>query len=300
MRTVTVLMSTYNGEKYLKMQIDSILAQKDVDVKLLVRDDGSKDSTQDILKEYAKDRKLTWYSGENLRSAKSFMDLIQKADDCEYYAFSDQDDFWLPNKLSSAVNILDKQNINQPALYYSVTTLVDEDLNKIEQHQESRKFIEFRYAVVSSNATGCTMCFNKALKDMINLYTPEYKIMHDGWLHKVCLAVGGYAFYDTNSYIYYRQHGNNVIGGTTTPLKRWKRRIKTILEKPCPRSRGVYELLKGYKDYMTIENQEICQQIISYRKSFFKRLQLCLNHNIGSTNKRIDNMYRISVLLGLF
>ena len=84
--TVCVLMSTYNGEKYLEEQIDSILAQKGCKVQLLVRDDGSSDGTIGILQKYHEEGYLEYYTGENLKPAKSFMDLLYNAPKAEYYA----------------------------------------------------------------------------------------------------------------------------------------------------------------------------------------------------------------------
>ena len=92
---VAVLMSSYNGEKYIRPQIDSILAQEgNFELSLFVRDDGSTDKTQAILQEYAQKRKLTWYTGNNLGPARSFMDLLKKCKGFNYYAFADQDDYW--------------------------------------------------------------------------------------------------------------------------------------------------------------------------------------------------------------
>lgn len=299
MYDVQVLMSTYNGEKYLRTQIDSILKQEGVKVHLFVRDDGSSDSTCKILDEYAEEGKLKWYTGDNLRSARSFMNLIKNSDDYDFYAFSDQDDYWLPDKLIQAVNRLTTKN-DVPALYYGATTLVDLELKLLDQDVENRAFVKFNNAVISSNATGCTFCFNKKLRDIINIYQPMYQIMHDGWLHKVCLAVGGYVYYDEKSYIYYRQHGENVVGGTTTPLKRWKRRLDTLKKDPCPRSRGIQELFNGYGKFMSQDNVKICKEICEYKHSLKNRIKLLFDKNIYSTNKRIDRFYRVTVMLGIF
>lgn len=100
---VTVLMSTYDGENFLRDQIESILNQEDVYVHLIVRDDGSKDRTINILEEYQSRGKLEWYSGKNLGSARSFLNLVSKSPDNEYYAFSDQDDVWFSKKLKRAI-----------------------------------------------------------------------------------------------------------------------------------------------------------------------------------------------------
>lgn len=300
MYNVMVLMSTYNGEKFLRDQIESILKQEKVSVKLLVRDDGSSDETQSILKEYEERGKLKWYSGENLKSARSFMDLLKQSEDSDYYAFSDQDDFWLPEKLYQAVKRIESQGKNVPALYYSKTILVDRDLKKINQSREVYRFTTLNSAVISSNATGCTFCFNKKLRDMANIYAPDYQIMHDGWLHKICLALDGYVYFDTNSYIYYRQHDNNVIGGTITPLKRWKRRIKNIKNDRCSRSRAIQELLNGYELYMPEKNYKICFQIANYKTNLYSRFRLLINRDIYSPNRKIDFNYRMAVLLGFF
>ena len=107
-------MSTYNGETYLREQLDSILAQDiqeapiNAYLKILVRDDGSSDGTVGILEDYKRKYPgvVDYYTGENMRTARSFWHLLRNAPDSDYYAFSDQDDFWLSGKLSRAVKIL--------------------------------------------------------------------------------------------------------------------------------------------------------------------------------------------------
>ena len=107
MRKIQILMSVYNGEKYLETQIKSILSQdcerKNIaKVTLLIRDDGSSDNTHEILNKYSKlyPDSIRWYKGENIGVINSFFDLVEHSDEVDYYAFSDQDDYWLPDKLS--------------------------------------------------------------------------------------------------------------------------------------------------------------------------------------------------------
>ena len=103
MEKILVMMSTYNGEKYIREQIDSILHQKDVKVDIVVRDDGSKDNTQNILKNYSsKYKNIKWSQGDNVGPCKSFLELLYSSGEYEYYAFADQDDYWYPNKLKAA------------------------------------------------------------------------------------------------------------------------------------------------------------------------------------------------------
>lgn len=124
---ITVLMSSYNGERYIREQIDSILHQQEVNIKLFVRDDGSTDGTLQILQEYQEAGLLNFYTGKNLKPARSFMQLLKDAPQADYYAFSDQDDYWKPTKLNQAIKRL-KLSTNTPALYFCQTQLADKDL----------------------------------------------------------------------------------------------------------------------------------------------------------------------------
>ena len=114
-------MSTYNGEKYIDEQIDSVLAQKNVRVDLLIRDDGSKDETVRIIKRYCeKFDNIKFYEGPNLKPARSFLNLIETAElNYDYYAFCDQDDVWHEDKLYQAIEKIGKKKDSQkPILYY--------------------------------------------------------------------------------------------------------------------------------------------------------------------------------------
>jgi len=114
MNRILVLMSTYNGEKYLKNQLNTIYEQKNVDVMLFVRDDSSKDSTLQILEEYRKVYgKMIIFKRENIGSARSFYKLVEEAalTDYDYFAFSDQDDIWHPKKLEYAIQKLKERKI---------------------------------------------------------------------------------------------------------------------------------------------------------------------------------------------
>ena len=194
MERVQVLLSAYNGEKYIKKQIESILNQKEVEVSLLIRDDGSSDKTIEIIGKLAdENRNITFYKGENLGPARSFMDLLNKSDEVSYYAFADQDDVWEPKKLISAINKLKEEN--KPELYMSALEIVDEELNPIEIKQVTGNFC-FEGAMIKNFATGCTLVLNKKLRDVIKSYNPTYLIMHDSWITRVCYAIGGNVIID--------------------------------------------------------------------------------------------------------
>ena len=302
MKTIVVLMSTYNGEKYLKVQIDSILAQQGVDTKLMVRDDGSTDSTIQILQEYQSKGLLSYYVGSNLGPAKSFMELLHNAPEADYYAFADQDDYWFPKKLSIAIEKLEKNCLkDNPALYHSGTTLVDEYLN-IKDFTPIYPYYctKFQHVLISFLAIGCTFVFNTPLKNIICKYNPKFQLAHDSWVEQVCRAVGGSVIYDKQSYIYYRQHSKNVSGGTSSIFKKLKKRLNNLISNRCMRSKSVVELMKGYKELMPFENRIICQKILDYKKGWKYKYALIKDKNIRTGQPKLDRSYLMAVLLGIF
>lgn len=140
-----ILLSTYNGEKYLPELLESVLAQKDIYVDILARDDGSTDKTVEILKKY--DR-VKVYGGNNLKPAKSFLNLIWKADiNYDYYALCDQDDVWKEEKIISAVKCI--ENIDKPALYSSAVEVVDKDLTFIRKSFTDNTFKNPLYDILT-------------------------------------------------------------------------------------------------------------------------------------------------------
>ena len=211
---VCILMSTYNGEKYLEEQLESLVRQERVEMRILVRDDGSKDTTCDILNKWQEKGLLTWYTDENKGPAQSFMDLIYKAPEADYYAFCDQDDVWLPDKLKVAIEKLEAlpDIATVPAMYFSTQMLVDADLNELGVNQIDYNFT-FGESLLRNPAGGCTTVLNRVLREELAAYHPDFVSMHDSWAYRVCLAIGGHAVYDPVPHILYRQHGHNVVGG---------------------------------------------------------------------------------------
>ena len=122
---VQVIMSTYNGEKYVQEQIESIFAQKECDISLLIRDDGSTDNTIDIVNELSKKYNIKLIKGNNLKPAKSFLEALRySGEEMDYYAFSDQDDIWNEKKIISAINFIKKYT--EPSLYIGNLCAVNE------------------------------------------------------------------------------------------------------------------------------------------------------------------------------
>ena len=219
MDKIAVLMSTYNGAQFLGEQIDSILSQKNVCVHLFVRDDCSSDSTMDVLTSYADNcSNITVFFGKkNLGPEKSYKKLLKTVllehDKFEYYAYADQDDIWLPNKLNVAVNKL--SGIRKPALYASNQYIYKDDAVVGLRFKQAPNY-SLLYNIHSNSLSGCTMVFNRSLAVIMleKLYPDDYfrfNKMHDTWTALTAGILGIY-IYDPNAYILYRQHGANVVG----------------------------------------------------------------------------------------
>ena len=178
---IAVLMATYNGEKYLEEQIDSILNQViDTDFELIVRDDGSTDNTINILNSYSQKKLLTFTAEQNQGAARSFITLLKNNSGFDYYAFSDQDDVWNPDKLQRGVKAI--ENIQGPALYCSNCELVNADLQNIGRntHRLHPTYTLESILCLAACAQGCTSVFNKELAVLIqNNPIHDSFIMHD-------------------------------------------------------------------------------------------------------------------------
>ena len=300
--SVCVLMSTYNGEKFIQQQLDSLYKQKEIKLSILVRDDGSTDRTQEILEKNKLSGKLDWYTGKNLKPALSFMDLVYKVkSDFDFYAFCDQDDVWLPDKLINAVKQLTNNNNSSPALYYGRPRLVDSDLNPISVKKDIfTRSCTFGSAVINSGCAGCTMVFNKELLRIIKRGKPNYITMHDAWIHKVCAAFNGKILFDDDVHMLYRQHGSNSMGVTLSRTALWKSRLKRIMSKECKRSRMVKSIWKCYSKDLPSANEQIAFEVCNYRKSIRCKIRLLLDKRIHSDSATGHLYYKLEVLLGKF
>lgn len=299
MNKVVVLMSTYNGEKYLRTQLDSILDQRNVNVEILVRDDGSTDSTIEILKEYESKGLLKWYTGENLRPAKSFMNLIINAPDAEYYAFSDQDDVWMESKLINAVDML-KQH-NNASLYYCNALLVDENLNVFGENV--LPFIPNFYSGLSYGkaALGCSMVFNKELMKMLKTKIPENIIMHDAWVTNVCQIIHGNIIRDDRPLFYYRQHSNNQVGGKRDFISTARRKFNFIKKNKNLYLQHWKSLHSLYYTSMDCKTKNEIDTLIHYNDSLINRINIIHNKEILKEKDTTRNIYyRLMFLGGLF
>jgi rhamnosyltransferase len=295
---VLVLMSTYNGEQYLQQQIDSIIAQKNVDVELIVRDDGSTDKTIDILKDYQHKGLLSYYVGENLKPQYSFLHLLSHAPECDYYAFADQDDVWLEDKLSSGIKEISSCG-NQPALYACQTQMTNQYLEKIPT-PHLHPLGTFGESLVYAYASGCTMVFNNALRTIVTSYQPSFVDMHDWWIVSIAAAMKARIVFDHHAHILYRQHSKNVKGLNETKIKEWKQRIQRLLHKQQIRYHSALELHKGYYTLFPQESKDLIDLFIQSKKSFKHRLRLLMDSRYKCGDKKTWVLFKLSILLNTY
>ncbi len=230
---VAILLCTYNGARFLAEQLDSLEKQTHQNWVVIASDDGSTDATLAILQEYqAKwpDGKLVIREGPKKYYPTNFLSLACDQNiraDC--YAFCDQDDVWLPNKIKSALTQIQSIESKIPVLYCSRTTYVNEELQFIGQ---SPLFVfpkTFRNAIVQSIAGGNTMVFNQALKALFENISILNIPSHDWWAYCVVTAVGGEVIYDREPKILYRQHPGALIGGENKTLPARIERVIALL-----------------------------------------------------------------------
>lgn len=269
---INVLMSTYNGGKYVKDQIESILNQQEVDIFLTIRDDGSTDETLDILNTYNCRDNVNVIIGKNIGCGKSFWELLKLSEEAEYYAFCDQDDVWLPQKLSAAIKRLEGES-SIPLLYCTSTIVVDEKLNVINYKESKNEEIKnFNKALVKATAAGCTYVFNIHSMELLKLYELDYDEIHDWAAYKI-ISCFGKVIKSNISHIYYRQHGNNLIGAETNSLRKYFQRIRNIDKNNSIRSGIANKILDTYSN-IPKQNEEVLQLLIQYKSNNASRRKL--------------------------
>ncbi len=295
---VTILMSTYNGERFLNEQIDSILQQEDIETCLFVRDDGSEDKTISMLKQYQKAHVLRFYQGHNLGPAMSFMNLLMEAPATDYYAFSDQDDFWEKDKLSVAIDSLRKYP-DEPALYFGRTQLADKKLNILPSPELAPK-LTFGESLIHEFIPGCTMVLNNKLREIVNTYQPDYIPMHDVWIYSIAQAIGARIIFDPHPHILYRQHADNTIGQGYSIWHEWKRRWKRISSDEQSRSRRANELIRGYSKYIDKERLSLLHSFVDGKQSLLQRLRLLGDKRLRCTNRTTQILFWINILINKY
>lgn len=301
--SVAVLMSTYNGGKFIREQLDSILSQKNVNMTLYIRDDGSSDDTVEIIREYMKSNASIHFMNDNknLRPGASFMKLlmsvVRKEEKYDFYAFADQDDIWLEDKLSAAAVKIGETE--KPVLYCSNQYIYKSGKNEGIRFHENPDLTVVGH-ITNNEIYGCTMVMNYALVKLlsdIKMPTKKYLDLrcHDSWVLHVAM-IAGEVVYDENAYILYRIHENNTIGIVNRSLgERMKRFFKGVTKNN--RQECAEMLLDNFPDTEFPERKYL-EEFAYYRKSLKKRFGLIADRKICKGKKERTLFFVIKVIFG--
>lgn len=261
---VVICMSTYNGDRFLSTQLDSIINQQYSNWKLLIHDDGSNDNTLKIIKNYcAQDRRIVLSdNSQHLGVKKAFLSLTLE-EDADFYMFSDQDDIWTSNKIEILLKEIEKYDTSIPLLIHGDYQTIDTKNQKINGFLSGYNNTDFNSLILKNNVTGCTCLFNRTLRNLveekINNIDYNKMIMHDWWLAILASAFGKVIHIDEKT-VLYRQHEGNVIGAVEQKNKTNIQRLNYIfnlkdsnLRTICIQAAMILQLYKANLDIEQIE-----------------------------------------------
>lgn len=302
---VTVLLAVFSGEKYLREQIESILNQTVSDIKIVIRDDGSTDSSPQIIDNYAQKypEKIFVLSGAPTGSAAANFGEMLKAVDDDYIMFSDQDDVWFPDKVRKTLDLMLKTENGEndiPALVHTNLVVTDSRLKVIsDSFFDYQKIypedLSLNRLLVQNYVTGCTVMINRALKNRA-LPIPEGAAMHDWWLALSASAFGRIAT-ENEPTIYYRQHSGNQVGAKAGGgLSLFVRKIKTfgkIKEDYTATYRQAAFMLAAYKDILDVDNKKILEEYLKLQTcGRIEKIKIINRYNFKkSTKLRVLGQY---------
>jgi len=294
--TVAVLLTAYDGEKYLREQIESILSQTHGDIRLHIRDDGSNDGTTRILGEYERDPRVSVSYGENIGTTRSIFTLLESAGDAPYYAFSDQDDVWLPDKIERALSRLGPPQSNIPEACFCRLDIVTERLEHIAFTPLYKKPLGLTTAICGNILTGMACVVNKAARDLALCRPPEFTVMYDWWFFIVVSAFGK-IYYDEVPSVLYRQHNKNVIGlktGAGFAAARFKKYARGGYRKRI--SRQANEFLRLFGEDLGADEKKFLTEFASEKK-ILRRLAYAARCPAHRQNKFDDALLRALIIL---
>lgn len=304
---VAIILSSFNGVKYISEQISSLLAQEceNARVDIFIRDDGSIDKTTDIISKYVDIHdNIYLIKGGNVGVTHSFFKLIvlEQLEGYDFYAFCDQDDFWIKDKLTRMIAAV---NNDKPCLVCCSYTVTDDNLNSLRDVICSKN-IEFGQLLVDNNTPGCAMVFNQKLYNLIekSLHNPmAWNVsIHDLWVLMIA-AVFGEVRTINNIGILYRQHNNNAIGASTTILSRLKRSIKSTLKMRDKHSYIDDAVIfnQVFKDNdIPIKAVKVLEDAVRSGGKLSSRLKMIFSNNIYKKGMHRNIYFRLRVLFHFY
>lgn len=281
---ISILMATYNGESYLREQLDSIARQTYPIWRLIISDDGSQDGTLAIIRDYQKKwgaHRLQLRQGPSQGYSLNFLSMAcDESILADLYAFSDQDDVWMPDKLQRAVDyFVHHQGSALPRAYGSRTQIVDASLKIQGLSPAFRLPSSFRNALVQNIAGGNTQVFNHAAKQLLETAGPQKVVSHDWWLYQLVNAAGGIFYFDATPSLLYRQHAQSLIGSNASLIARLMRLRQVMNGRFKEWNTQNYRALCNVQELFTKDNREILEIFGHFRgarlKDRIRLLEVC-------------------------
>lgn len=300
---ISVLLCTHNGEKFIEEQIKSIFKQKERSIKIFISDDNSQDKTINILRKFSSKSNVDLKFGPQKGATENFLSLIRRDDiESDYFAFSDQDDIWLENHIHRAINSLEQVPNNIPALFASRTILINESGHTIGKSPRQNKKASFQNAIIQNIASGNTMVFNRAARNLLIKMTAVVKpIWHDWALYQAVSACNGTIFYSQIPSVLYRQHESNLIGAKTNLTTKIKRAANIINGRFKSWNKNNIELLTSISDEMSQENIKILEKFKALRteKNPMRRIILLKESGIYRQDPKENIALFFCAILGI-
>ena len=297
MKTVMIIISTYNGAKHIERQLDSIFEQTNVNVRVLIRDDCSKDNTVEVVQKYAQNhpqRKIEIFKGENVGYAKSFWLGLSLSGDADYYAFADQDDVWKPNKLIHCINAM-KEVDQIPQLAYCKMQRSDIHLNRLNEQIEILKPEQLtkKLTLIKTYNYGAATVINRSAKKLVCRMWPEVDdLPHDMWIGTLCYWFGKTYYVDEELY-YWIRYDTSVTGEGTKKTAIQYRLKKTLQKKSYPNISMA--MLESYNDLLQPEDRAFLKKVSDYKTVFKDKISLLFD----TTFKRLTLSGTIVLKLGI-
>lgn len=271
-KKVAILVCTYNGERFLREQLESFINQTHKNWSIHVSDDGSTDATLEILEEYKKqlgDEKIVILQGPRQGFAKNFLSLIKNREIvADYFAFSDQDDIWLEDKLSRSIAQIPQTPTIKPHLYCSRTKLVNTDLAPLGFSPLFKKRPCFENSLVQSIAGANTMMINNAARDLMCRIADDALVVAHDWLaYLLVTGCGGQVVFDQNPTLLYRQHEGNLIGANATYKNQVNRILKMLSGRFSEWSTQNLIVLNSIRMELTEDNRRTLERFEAARNS---------------------------------
>lgn len=299
---VTVYLSSYNGVHYIAEQIDSILNQTGVTIRLCIRDDGSTDGTQTVLKKYENTSNIHIFYGKNMGYAKSFLWLVSHDPDfmdSDYFSFSDQDDVWLPQKLNAACSMLRLfEKKTKPCLYVSALQRVDENLNKLSLQSFSRLKLDVSAEFTRHRLAGCTFLMNQKLQELLRNCTEiRTQCSHDALTTILCLSCGGEVCFDPNAYILFRRHGKNASSDNIGVIQKVCHDVCSFIKHKNQNRDLAREILRKLEVHLVTDARGFLDTISNYDSSWRKTCSLAFSDVLDCGFWYYNYFVRLMVLL---